>query len=154
VIGGTLRVFWQGDTGSRVVKLDVKSRVDALMIALAIYKRNAAFAAVFPRLHGEIMKAAKRVKKFVDYRAFNDRDGSEVYSGTSEIDASKAARKAAEDNAQRQAIAPSPGSVWKDGKRVFYYECDPTVGRMKARKIHLTRPGRTGKPGQTPVIVG
>jgi hypothetical protein len=70
------------------------------------------------------------------YRSVNDRDGSEVYSGASEVDASKAARKAAEDNAQRQHLAPATGSVWKDGKRVFYYECDPTI-RRAPRKIFL-----------------
>jgi hypothetical protein len=72
------------------------------------------------------------------YRAVNDRDGSEVYSGPSEKNAAQHARKAAEDNAKRQSLAPSYGSVWKDGTRVFYYVCDPTMGRMKARKISLT----------------
>ncbi len=37
MIGGTLRVIWQGECGARIVTLDVKSRVDALMIALAIF---------------------------------------------------------------------------------------------------------------------
>jgi hypothetical protein len=72
------------------------------------------------------------------YRVVNDRDGSEIYSGPSEKDAARAARNAAESNASRQALAPATGSVWKDGKRVYYYECDPTMGRLKARKIFLT----------------
>lgn len=35
--GGTLRIIWIGDYARRSISLDVKSRVDALKIALAIY---------------------------------------------------------------------------------------------------------------------
>ncbi len=78
------------------------------------------------------------MKSKSQYRAINDRNGSEVYAGPSEKNAATHARKAAEDNAQHQHLEPDHGSVWKDGRRVFYYVCDPTVGRVRARKILLT----------------
>jgi hypothetical protein len=75
----------------------------------------------------------KKEKK--TWTATNERDGSEVYRGTSETDAARAARKAAEDNARRQSLAPANATVFCEGARKYYYTCDPTMGRMKAQKI-------------------
>lgn len=70
------------------------------------------------------------------WAAINNRTGVEVYHGLKEADAARAARLAAEQNAHLQAMAPATADVRKDGVKQYHYECDPTRGRMRARKVY------------------
>lgn len=72
------------------------------------------------------------------WTATNERDGSEIYNGTSETEAARAARAASERNGQLQSMAPAKAVVRCDGIREYYYSSDPTLGRMRAQKIHYS----------------
>lgn len=78
---------------------------------------------------------SKTTKSKPTWTVVDNRTAAEIYRGSKEADAARVARTAAEENAQLQPLAPDRAVVFKDGIPQYYYETDPTMGRMKARKV-------------------